>query len=1084
MRRVDRGSGHNDKAGGWGRVQVEILGPLRVYADDGRLVDIGGARLRALLCRLALAVNSVVTVEALIDGLWAESAPAGATNALQSLVSRLRRVLPDGAVESLPAGYRLAAQVDADEFERLAAQGRQALARGDAAGAADLLARALRLYRGEPLVDVTDAPFAAAPAARLAELRLAALEDRLAADLALGRHAEVVAEVDALSQAHPMRERLHAHLVTALYGAGRRADALAAYQRIRQTLADELGVDPSPELAAAHLAVLRGVPPASAADTAADEPPTNLRAALTSFVGRDEELSKVAKALEDNRLVTLLGPGGAGKTRLAAEVGNRVSELLPDGRWLVELAPVTDVAEVPQAVLAALGVRESNVMDRRREISPNGPDALGRVVRTLAGKRALLILDNAEHLIDAVARLADHVLARCPQLRVLATSREPLGITGETLYVLPPLATPPPGTGCAEAMEYAAVRLFADRGNAALAGFAVDESNAAAVVQVCQRLDGLPLALELAAARLRALSVEQIAARLDDRFRLLTGGSRTALPRHRTLAAVVDWSWDLLADAERVVLRRLSVFPPGATLAAAEHTCAGDDVPPESILDLLAALVDKSLVEPARGRDGEQRYRLLETIRAYGAERLAQAGEADDIRARHAAYFLAMSQVAEEHLRGHEQLDWLARLSAENDNLVAALRWAIDTRQADLAVQLAQTIGAFWLLRGSRTESAMWLSEALAVPGDGHPMARAATAAMLGMALLGVGNLPDAVERFRTARELMLAHPGQTGHPILIVLGPINGMLSQRYEDAWEETNRNLDHPDPWARAMSRLLRGHLLANNGDVEQAEADLVLALEEFRANGDRLGRAMTTGALGWYRAMGGDNAGAVVALTESLGMLSEIGAIDEMAEVFTRLALARGRDGDIRGALADLAEGDALATRYSGFEAQVAVAGARAELARLAGDLDEATRCYDRALEMWPRDWASFGQPAALALSGLAYVDVAAGRPAAARQRMAEAMTSALASRDMPVVADVTQAAADLALAEGDPALAARLLGIAVALRGTADEGSPDVRRIRAAAGEQLGPAYQQAYEGGAALSRDAALEELSELLASP
>jgi predicted ATPase/DNA-binding SARP family transcriptional activator len=1029
-------------------VQVGVLGPLRVQADDGRTVEVGGARLRALLCRLALSANTVVTVDALIDSLWGEAPPAGATNALQSLVSRLRRALPEGAVESLPAGYRLAAEVDADLFERLTSQGRQALSGGDAAAAADLLADSLSLWRGPALVDVTEAPFAAAPAARLDELRLAAVEDRVAADLALGRHAEVVGEVTTLAAAHPMRERLHGHLVTALHGAGRRADALEAYQRIRHTLADELGVDPGPELARAHLAVLRGA--AVEGGLARDEP-TNLRAALTS------------------------------------EVGARVSELLPDGRWMVELAPITDAGEVPQAVLAALGIRESSVLERR-EIGQSGPDALARVVSSLAGKRALLILDNAEHLIEAVARLADHVLARCPRLRVLATSREPLGITGEVLSVLPPLGTPPPGTGYPEAMEYAAVRLFVDRGNAARAGFAVTADNAAAVVQVCQRLDGLPLALELAAARLRALPVEQVAARLDDRFRLLTGGSRTALPRHRTLAAVVDWSWDLLTEPERAVLRRLSVCPPGATLEAAERICADPGgVAAEDVLDLLAALVDKSLVVPATGSDGEPRYRLLETIRAYGAERLADAGEADRVRARHAAYFLEMSKEAEAHLRAEEQLHWLGRLSAENDNMVVALRWAIDTRQADLAVRLAETIGSFWLLRGSRSESALWLSEALAVPGDSPPRPRAATAAMLGMSLLGTGNMPDAVDWFRTARDLQVSYEaeedGPPEHPIMVILGPVNGLLSQRFEDAFEQTNRNLDGPDRWGRAMSRLLRGHLLSHQGDFEAAEADMVLALEEFRALGDRLGRAMTTRALAWNRAQRGDNAGAVTALIESLGMLTELGAADETAEVLTQMALARGRDGDFPGAAADLARAEELAERYGGLDSQMMVFGGRAELARLAGDLDDSRRWCELLLDMWPRDWNAFGQPAAIALAGLSYIEIASGRLEQARERLSGAVAAAIGSHDMPVVADVSQTAADLTLAEGGPEQAARLLGIAFAVRGARDAGSPDVRRIEAAARDTLGGAgYESAYEGGASLSRDAALAELCALVA--
>ncbi len=1125
-------------------MRVSVLGPLQVWDEQGRPIEVGGARLRALLARLALSAGTVVTVETLIDGLWGEQPPAGAVNALQSLVSRLRRTLPNGSVESLPYGYRLTADVDAATFERLAADGRAALGHGDPQAAAALLADALALWRGPALADVADAPFAAAPAGRLEELRLAATEDRLEAELALGRYAEVAAAAAGLAGTHPMRERLHGQLITALYGAGRQAEALAAYHRIRQTLADELGVDPSPVLEAVHLAVLRGeAGPARSAPA----PPTNLRAALTSFVGREEELTRLAKQLEESRLVTLLGPGGAGKTRLAAEVGARVADLMPDGRWMVELAPVTDPLEVPQAVLSALGIREAALLERRgadrigadrigtdhigadhigtdhigadhigadhigadhigadhigkvypgtdrigagsapdrigtdRTSADRGRDAVARIVGALAGKRALLILDNAEHLIDAVAWLADQVLGGCPQVRVLATSREPLGITGETLSLLPPLAMPPDGAGQAEAMEYASVRLFADRGAAARPDFAVTAGNVAAVVEICRRLDGLPLALELAAARLRALSSEQIAARLGDRFRLLTGGSRTALPRHRTLAAVVEWSWDLLDPAERAVLRRLSVCPGGATLEAAERICAGPEVPRDAVLDLLAALVDKSLVTPAGGVDvpggAEPRYRMLETIRAYGADRLAEAGEADRVRAGHAGYFLELAETAEPHLRGLHQLRWLGRLSADNDNMLAALRWAIDTGRADTAVRLAAALGGFWLLRGSRTENAAWLSEALAVPGGEPTVARAVAAANQGLALLGAGELQAAVAALRQAREVARQVNAPDG-PSLIMVEPLLALLAENGAGLEAQVERNLDSPDPWSRAMTRLLRGHLRANEGDQDGAEADMTRALEEFREQGDRFGRAIATSALGWARAVRGDNAGAGAVLEEALAMLAELGANDEMAELHSRLALTRRRGGDLAGARTALAAAEAIAERYGGLEIAITVEITRAELARAAGHLAEARRWYEAALARM-RTWASFGQLRALTLAGLGYAAVAAGELDRARTWLADAVETAITSRDMPVAADVAQAVADLALAGGDAERAAALLGVAVALRGTADEGSPDLLRVRAAATAALGAAgYAQAQRRGAALPRDAALAEL-------
>ncbi|RLP88737.1 BTAD domain-containing putative transcriptional regulator [Micromonospora sp. CV4] len=594
-------------------MRFRVLGPTRVLLADGREIPVGGPRVRALLALLLLDVGRVVSAERLIDGLYGEHPPRGAANALQSQVSRLRQALPaeHDPVEFHPAGYRLAVDpddVDAYRFERLAEVGRRALAGGDWSRAVAVLREALDLWHGPALADVTGA---AAQAARLEELRLAAVEDRIEAELALGGHAALVAELRELVVAHPLRERSRGQLMRVLSALGRPAEALIEFEDARRTLAEQLGVDPSVELAAIHLAVLRG-----------EERPAAERALpgqLTTFVGREEELKRVGALLAERRLVTLTGPGGAGKTRLAIEAAGRL-----DGEvHFVELAGLADGSDVPQAVLSALGLRDAGL----RAPAEPGRQSTDRLVEALAERRLLLVLDNCEHVVADAARLAARLLGACPALRVLATSREPLGLAGEALCPLSGLTLPPPDASPLAASDYAAVSLFVQRATDVAPDFAVTPANVDVVLRICRTLDGLPLAIELAAARLRALSVAEVAARLDDRFRLLAMGSRAASPRHRTLRAVVEWSWDLLDDTERELARRLTVFAGGATLEAAERVSG---LPTSGFVEALHGLVDKSFVEMAGSR-----YRMLETVRAFCAERLAEAGEADQLRRAH-----------------------------------------------------------------------------------------------------------------------------------------------------------------------------------------------------------------------------------------------------------------------------------------------------------------------------------------------------------------------------------------------------------------------------------------------------------------
>ncbi|MGW5732217.1 MULTISPECIES: BTAD domain-containing putative transcriptional regulator [Streptomyces] len=714
-------------------VRYRILGTTQAFHADGIPIAVGGSRLRALLTVLALRVPRAVPAAVLVDEVWGGDPPADATGALQALVGRLRRAVGADAIASQDGGYRLCAapdDVDLHRFDRLAAEGADALGDGDAAKAAAVLDDALALWQGPALADLPDRT---ADAARWESRRLEARRARLAAALALGRAEQILPELAALCDAHPLDEPLQALRLRALRDAGRPAQALAAYDEVRTLIAERIGADPGPELRALYEELLRAdtTPPAAPARTRPPRRPQgNLRARLTSFVGREDDIEAIRGDLARARLVTLLGPGGAGKTRLSQEAAEAHAEGVPDGVWLAELAPVEDPDAVPEAVLTALGARETVLRgagaEELRAVSErHGDDPVLRLTEHCAPRRMLLILDNCEHVIDAAAHLADRLLAHCPGLTVLATSREPLGVPGELLHPVEPLPEP------------IALRLLADRGAAARPGFRVADDPAAAA-EICRRLDGLPLAIELAAARLRMLTPRQIADRLDDRFRLLTNGARTVLPRQQTLRAVVDWSWDLLDTAERTVLRRLAVFAGGCDLAAAEEVCGataesagtGDAAgprPPDAadVAGVLGSLVDKSLVVAAPSPQGVMRYRLLETVGEYAGERLDDAGDREAAERAHLGYFRELARLTEPRLRGGGQREAVERLEVEYENLRTALRHAVAAKEEQEALCLVLSLSWYWTIRDLRVEIRNWSRDVVALGPD--PFARPVT---------------------------------------------------------------------------------------------------------------------------------------------------------------------------------------------------------------------------------------------------------------------------------------------------------------------------------------------------------------------
>ncbi|MEV4119313.1 BTAD domain-containing putative transcriptional regulator [Micromonospora sp. NPDC049645] len=908
-------------------MRFRILGPTQVVLADGREVPVGGPRLRALLALLLLDAGRVVSAERLIDGVYGERPPRGAANALQSQVSRLRQALSaeHDPVEFHPAGYRLAVDpddVDAYRFERLAEAGRRALGDGDWPRAAALLREALELWRGPALADATGAP---AQAARLDELRLAALEDRVEADLALGASGALIAELRELVVAHPLRERARGQLMRALAALGRPAEALTEFEDARHTLAEQLGVDPSAELASVHLSVLRGAERGSA------EPA--LPSQLTTFVGREDELKRVGDLLGERRLVTLTGPGGAGKTRLAIEAAGRV-----DGEVrFVELAGLADGSDVPQAVLSALGLRDAGL----RAPAEPGWQTADRLVEALAERRLLLVLDNCEHVLVDAARLAARLLSACPALRVLATSREPLGLAGEALCPLSGLTLPPLGASASDADDYPAVGLFAQRAADVAPDFTITPANVEMVLRICRSLDGLPLAIELAAARLRALSVAEVAARLDDRFRLLSTGNRAVSPRHRTLRAVVEWSWDLLDDAEREVARRLTVFAGGVTLEAAERVCG---LPTAGFVDALTGLVDKSFVEMTGGR-----YRMLETVRAFCAERLAEAGEADQLRRAHTAYFLEFAWTASNHLRCAEQLHWLCRLDAERDNLHAALRRATAAGDGSDAAGMVAALSFYWWLRGMRGEGARLAADVLELLGTEAPpgLDEEFALCVYNASLAGSGHLPAVGTQSSVIRSLDRP-PRQ---PFLLYLsgistGPPTG--GAEHVDELMGELRRLVGPDVWINALGAMGSGSALMWSGQWDRARTALATALDGFRSTGDRWGTMITLGALGELAAWQGDPEAAGAHMDEAMDLVGQLGSAVDQADMLRTRGEIRLRAGDLAAARDDFAGALLLAQRSGAPEFVASARLGLAQVARLRGELAEARRFCEEAL----------------------------------------------------------------------------------------------------------------------------------------
>ncbi|MGY0059622.1 BTAD domain-containing putative transcriptional regulator [Streptomyces sp. LZ34] len=1429
-----------------------ILGSAEARDDHGNLLPLGGPRLRALLTALAMraARPTPATVDVLIDEVWTQDPPQDAPAALQALVGRLRRAIGRDAVVSSPGGYRLATdgpqEVDLLHFEALTKHGTRALGAGDPKTAADVLRQALALWRGPALADLPDRE---AAAARPEALRLTALHRRIDADLALGHAADVIPELRELVMDHPLDETFHAQLIRALHAAGRPADALAAYEAVRRTLADRLGTDPGADLKALHGLLLSGeplvggslvggslpggplsggslsggsVPPSAGADSAAvrrpggpagpaaaggdgvdgareptrgpgtapgprtapdaeaahgaatahgrvpraayadrvpgapvpgaphgpgapggissgpaaaghparepgaahgvaaaggaavprapeaadgaaavrggadalgpnadrhpetpygggptaayavhtpdtygggptaeyatltpevthggesttaayaahapethpdparsagappapsyggpgpagsqgggSRPRGNLRARLTSFVGRQSEIGDLRRDLRGARLVTLTGPGGSGKTRLSEEAAATVTTAYPDGVWVAELAKLDHAAAVPGAVLSAVGDRETTLLATGLEgrIGPaDGADPTARLVEFCAHRRLLLLLDNCEHVIDAAARLAETLLAHCPGMTVLATSREPLGVPGETVRPVEPLRPAP------------AHQLFAERAAATLPGFdpARDADTSAAVAEICRRLDGLPLAIELAAARLRLLTPRQIADRLDDRFRLLTSGSRTLLPRQQTLRAVVDWSWDLLDERERTVLRRASVFAGGWGLSAAEAVCAdappatdppatdppatdppatdppatdpaaspGADpatdpatdstdpaaataphgirasvrsdtrpdarprahIAPDEVLDLLGALVDKSLLvvdhptgdaapEDPSGASGpapsEARYRMLETIHEYVGERAVEdpAARADHAAAvaRHTACFRDFARTAEPRLRSAEQLPWLHRVEAELDNIRAALKRSLEARDEQTALEFIMAMSWFWGLRNYRDEGVAWVRGALILGGS---MGRDDMYSILGsipeevpsgqdgvdeavtrywdqmdlrllLFFMNADNAdgpsltsPEAMTAARRIRDAYMAHPGPRSARFPGMLWPFAGFVLGGHAGVIPLMNEAVAqcraYGDDWAVGVALMFRTHMtIDSSGGMKNAEADWAELREVSRRVGDRWMLAQVETAAGEMAASRARLDEARAAYEMARRLAREIGAHNETPFLVTRLADVAINAGDLDRAEKLLDHSDQEAGRRGSRDVQSfncllrsLIELFRGNLARARTLCEEARRIGEQATPP-PQFW--------VLLDGMdARITADEGDAPGALRKLRDNLSRGAEAGCMELLlAQQAETAAHALVGCEKERLAARMLGAADAWRGELQRAPLPLReteKTAAAAHRALGREAAQALRAeGAGLSVEQVIALLDELL---